>query len=213
MAKIENKEAMKIMTGKGRVSYPHLFKPSATKPGRDPMYSVEMLFDQTTTKRSDFDKPLIAAATAKWGADKSLWPSPLKLPIRDGNKPFGKDKDGKKSTVVKEEHKGMWVVRANSNAKYQRPWVVGKNPKVHLTSEAEMYPGCYARVALYAHAYGEGEVEGVKFVLEGIQFIEDGESLGGKKAADEMFGVIEDDSLPVGAASFGDEENQDEIPF
>ncbi len=179
-------ETLKVLTTEFRVSHPHLFKPTAIKGSTNLNYSIEMLFDKTTTKVSDFLKPLHAAANAKWGP-KSDWPAGLKFPIRDGDKPHGKLKD------VKPEHKGMWVVKASSSAEYSKPHVVGRDPKIPAT-EAELYPGCYARAALKAHAYTFADKDGVKFVLDGVQFIRDGKAIGGKKPADQMFGVIEGDA-------------------
>ncbi len=180
-------EKLKILTPEFRVSHPHVFKPTEVKKGDGKFsYSMEMLFDKTTTDLSIIQKPLKAAIVGKWGPDKSEWPSPLLMPIRDGDKPH------KKKGLIP-EHKGMWVVRASSSAEYSKPQVVGRDPKVALTTEAELYPGCYARAALKAHAYTFGDKDGVKFILDAVQFTRDGKAIGGRKPADQVFGVIEGD--------------------
>lgn len=191
-------EKLKILTQEFRVSHPHVFKPQAMAGSTQLNYSIEMLFDKTTTDLSKIQAPLKAAIVGKWGPDKSEWPSGLKMPYRDGDKPHGKKKE------IKKEHVGMWVVKASSSAEYSKPHVVGRDPKVVLTNEAELYPGCYARASLKAHAYTFADKDGVKFVLDAVQFIRDGKAFGGKKPADQIFGVIEGDD---GDADFNHDAN------
>jgi Protein of unknown function (DUF2815) len=202
----ENKvdqEKLKVRTTEFRVSHPHVFKPSSMPGDSKLTYSIEMLFDKKTTNISELQAPLKAAATAKWGA-KEDWPTPLSLPIRDGDKPHGKKKE------IKPEHAGQWVVRASSSAEYSKPHVVNKDPSIPITEESEFYPGCYARAALKAHAWSFADKDGVKFVLDGVQKIRDGKAFGGKKPADQVFGVIQGDD---GDADFGSTEDADEDSF
>ena len=204
--KEDKSAALRILTSEFRVSHPHLFEPSAME-GSKLNYSIEMLFDKATTKISELQAPLKAAIIAKWGPNKADWPEGLQTPIKDGDKPKRNKKTNKME--VRPEHKGMWVVRAKSDAEYQPPYVVGRDPKVKLTSPSQFYAGCYARAALKANAYAHvsGTV-GVSFILDGVQFIRDGEALGGKRPADQMFGVIPGDSgdMELGAGSFEESE-------
>lgn len=189
-----------------RLSYPHLFKPGSIKGSDKLSYSCEMLFDKKTTDLNTLQAPIKAAAIDKWGPDKSQWPSPLLLPIRDGDKPKMNKKT--KKVEVRPEHKGMWIVRASSSAEYNRPQLVGRDPKVPLENESELYSGCYARAAVKAHAYEFGDKYGVKYILDAVQFVKDGPHLGGRKAADEMFGVVEGDDSDsdfVGGTEVSDE--------
>lgn len=201
MAEKKNIEALKVLTSEARASHPHLFKPSAIRPGAPLNYSIELLFDKETTDLSHIKKPVLAAIIGKWGSDKNDWPKPMNLPYRDGDKPHGKKRE------IKAEHKGMWVVRASSSAEYAPPHVVGRNSKVALKSEAEFYPGCYCRAALKAHAYDAvGDTDpGVKFILDGVQFVKDGPAFGGKKPADQMFGIIEGDDGEEGFDDMADD--------
>jgi len=190
MAEKKDIDALKVLTTEARASHPHVFKPSRIKPSAPEAYSIELLFDKKTTDLSHLQKPVKAAMIQKWGPDQDDWPSPRRMPYRDGDKPYGKKKE------VKPEHKGMWVVKASSSAEYAPPHVIGRDHKVHLKSESEFYPGCYCRAHLKAHAYdsfGGDSLPGVKFILDGVQFIRDGKAFGGKKPADQMFGIIEGD--------------------
>lgn len=209
----EKNQELRILTGEFRLSHPHLLKAVEVKKGSGQFqYSLEALFDKTTTKLSDLQAPVKQAAVEKWGEDQSAWPKPLKLPIRDGDKPYGKNRE------VKPEHKGMWVVKASSKAEYP-PSVVGKNPKVAISKESEIYPGCYARASFKAHAYTFMDKDGVKFILDAVQFVRDGKAFGGKKPADQVFGTIEGgddgevDTFGGGAESFDGAETSAEETF
>ena len=206
MSENKNIEKLKLVTPEFRVSHPHLFKPNAMKGSEKKSYSIEMLFDKTTTDIKVLQAPLIEAAKEKWGPDKNDWPKPLKLAYRDGDKPYGKNKE------VKKEHKGMWVMKASSSAEFSRPHVVDKDPKIAITEEGKIYPGCYARAHLKAHAYTFADKDGVKYILDAVQFIRDGVAIGGKKPADQMFGVIEglEDESDVDSPFGSDEENSEE---
>lgn len=201
----KNNPALRVMTTEFRVSHPHVFKPSQMmqngKPVGEPSYSIEMLFDKKTTDLSMIKKPIHAAIVEKWGPNKADWPQGLSLPYRDGDKPHGKKRE------VKKEHQGMWVVKASSKAEYSAPHVVGRDPNVALEDEKDFYAGCYARAELKAFAYTFADKDGVKFVLNGVQKIRDGKPFGGKKAANEMFGVIAGDS----GEGFDFGEDNDEI--
>ncbi len=205
--KSKNIEKLKMMTEECRASHPHLFKATKIKDNDKPRFSIELLADKKTTKISEYQARVKEAIIQKWGSVEDA-PKPLKLPYRDGDKPHGKKKE------IKKEHVGMWVVRASTLEEYGRPHVVGKNPKNHLTSESELYPGCYVRAFLKANAYEVGENQGVSFILDGVQFIRDGEAFGGKKPADQMFGIVEgddgDEAFDVGG---DDSESFDEATF
>lgn len=199
------KEDLKVLTTEFRVSHPHVFKPTKIQDGDKENYSIEMLFDKSITDVKHLLKPLTTAKILKWGDDKEQWPSPMKMPIRDGDKPYGKKKE------VKPEHKGMWVVKASSSAEYSKPQVVGLNPKVEL-KESELYPGCYARASLKAHAYTFADKDGVKFIIDAVQFVRSGKAIGGRKPADQVFGVLEgaDGDETAFDTPIGDDVDQEE---
>lgn len=208
-------EKVRFLTPIARVSYPHLFKPVKVKDKNgvekgEPVYSIELLFDKTKVTAEQLMAPVTYAAKCEWGPDKADWPTPFARPVRDGDKPYGKKKE------VKPEHAGHWVVKASSSGAYARPHVVGRNSKVQLT-EMDLYPGCYARAQLKAHAHSFG----VKFILDGVQKHSEGTALGSKKSAEEMFGQL---AAPEGegeddlgnfddAVDFDSAEETEEIPF
>ena len=214
MAEKINKDAMRAVLPEARLSHPHLFKATAYKGRGQEYYSAELLFDKATTPLKVLQAPMIAALKAKWGA-QSEWPKSFKKPYRDGDKPHGINKE------VKPEHKGMWVVKASSSAKFQRPALVDEKRKP-ITEESKLYPGCFVHAAIMASAYDAANSEalpGVKFVLDGVQFAKKGPSFGGRKPADQMFGVLEsEDGEEESFENFEDladdlSADGDEIPF
>lgn len=201
----DDKDAFRInskkwLDMKARLSHPHLFKAVAMKvngiESEKKSYSVELLFDKTTTKLARITTPLYAAARAKWGDDKAAWPSPLRLAVVDGD--VAKMNKKKRVREVKPEHKGMWVVRASSGEEYP-PKCVDRNPNNIITDPKRFYPGCYVAAALLAHAYEFSEQStGVKFILDAVQFHSDGPALGNAVNPSEVFGTIEgeDEQIP-----------------
>ena len=208
MAEKYDQELLKVTTTEFRVSHPHLFKPSQMmrdgRPLGEPAYSIEMLFDKSKTDLKTLQAPIHHACIAKWGKDKSKWPTPLKMPIRDGDKPHGKKKE------VKPEHAGQWVVKASSKGEYQAPPLVDQKVQP-IINQADFYPGCYGRAALKAFAYEMSEdAVGVKFILDGVQKTKDGVAIGGRKSADQIFGALESNDFE----DFGPSQTEDdEIPF
>lgn len=179
--KIEDK---KVVTPKFRVSFPQLDKPKAFG-GGDAKYSVTMLFakdaDITTLK-----KAALNAATEKWGGNakamiEKLKKSPKGWPFRDG--------DREKPDMP--SHKGMIFISANAKESNQ-PQVIG--PDKSRLDPKELYAGAYARAELLAYAYDNSFGKGIGFSLQNLQKLGDGQKFTGKKAAEDVFDAVEDQS-------------------
>jgi hypothetical protein len=205
MGKDFDYEKAQIVTTEARLSYPKLFTPKAykDKPNGPKSYSCELLFDKKTTKIEDIKKPVLYAIKHQWGEDKADWPQPLKLPYRDGDKPFGKKKE------VKDEHRGMWVVSC-STGEMKPPRLLNKKGKP-VTNPAEMYPGCFVRAVLSAKALEEPK-QMVKFYLNGLKVERDGKTLGGANV-DEAFGIMGGDEDEVADESFDDFDSSSDSDF
>lgn len=183
----KNNEATKLVTPIFKVSYPHVFKPSQIEGSKNAQYSIEMLFDKEKTPLSTFTKVIHAACVEKWGPDKAEWPEGIKSPVKDGDKPQGKKRE------LRPEAKGCWIVRASTSAEYQKPAVVGRDATQVIIDESDFYAGCFARAAVKAHAYSFADKDGVKFILDMVQKVKDGDRIGGRKPAHEVFGALDSD--------------------
>ena len=79
-------QTTKVITGKCRLSYAHLFKPQAIDEGTEPKYSVCLLIPKsdkgTLTKIKAAVEAAKQAGMSKWGGKI---PNNLKTPLRDGD--------------------------------------------------------------------------------------------------------------------------------
>jgi len=171
----------KVITGKVRFSYAHVFEPTAIKEGDTKKYSVAILIpkkDKATLKKIEAAvKAATEAGTTKFGGKI---PSKLKLPLRDG--------DEERPDL--EEYEGHYFINCSSQTK---PAVVDSslNP---ILDKAEFYSGCFGRVSINFYAFNSNGNKGVAAGLNNVQKLEDGEKLsGGGSSAEEDFGSGEDD--------------------
>jgi hypothetical protein len=208
MAKIQKKP---ITTPKGRLSYPHLFEPQKTRnPNDKPKYSAVFLFtkrdkDGNVLDMSMFKKSLDDAKIQAFGPDKAKWPKNLQSPISDGDAEEHSEREG---------YKGCWVVKANCNAEFGKPYVVSnqkdENEKwIPITDAKEVYPGCYVRATLVPNVWEFMGKRGVSFILDGVQKLGEGKPFSSKIAAEKAFDPIGDEDLDEELTNDApDEENE-----
>lgn len=174
--KVSRKET-KVITGKVRLSYAHLFEPHGME-GQEPKYSVSVIIPKTDTDTLKAIKEATELAK-KNGASK--WngkiPTTLKTPLRDGDVERPDD----------EAYTGCYFLNASSK---QKPGVVDQNVQAIMDSQ-EVYSGCYARVAINFYAYNASGNKGIAAGLGNVQKIADGEPLGGISRAEDDFGAVE----------------------
>lgn len=176
----------RVVTGKVRLSYAHLFEKHAISPGDDPKYSVMLLIPKRDKKtlealRAAEAEAAEAGKTTKFGGKI---PSNLATIIRDGDDPEFEDF---------EERHGHYFMNVSSNRK---PGVVDQDTQPVLDA-TEVYSGCYARVSVTAFPYTYGNKKGISFGLNNVQKVADGEAFGGSgiKAEDEFSAVDDDEDL------------------
>lgn len=179
MAKTTTKNSdTKVITGKVRFSYCHIFKPQAIAEGDDPKYSVSLLIkksDKATLAKIDKAiKAAVAAGTSKWGGKV---PNYLKMPLRDG------DVDREDDEV----YAGCMFVNATSK---QKPGIVDID-KQEILDSTEAYSGCYGRASINFYAFNTAGNKGIACGLNNIQKLEDGDFLGGRSRAEDDFGDLE----------------------
>lgn len=167
----------KVVTGKVRFCYCHVFEPNAMNEGEQAKYSVCILIPKDDTKTVEAIKKAIEAAKVAGKnalADKNgKIPSTIKLPLRDGDEERSDDP----------AFEGMYFLNANSNRK---PAIVDKqlNP---IMEKEEFYSGCYGRASVNFYAFNV-QSKGIACGLNNLQKLEDGEMLAGGSTADEDFG-------------------------
>ena len=164
-----------------RFSYLHCWEPAAVN-GGEPKYSVSAIIDKKDTKTINAIKAAIEQAkkdsVSKWGGKV---PGNLHLPLRDGDIDRPDD----------EAYAGCYFFNANSR---QAPQVV--DAKVQpILDQSEVYSGCYGKISVTFYGYNANGNRGIAAGLGNIQKLKDGESLGGRSAADDFQTEEEDDFL------------------
>ena len=169
----------KVVTGKVRLSYEHVWEPAAIKDG-EPKYSVSLIIPKSDKKTIKAIQDAIEQAKedgkAKFGG---RIPANLKLPLRDGDIERPED----------EAYADSYFINANSKDK---PQIVDKQVQPILDKN-EVYSGCYARVSISIYPFNTNGNRGIACGLGNIQKIADGEPLGGRTRAEDDFDSYEDD--------------------
>jgi hypothetical protein len=176
--------ATKVVTGRVRLSYVHIWEPWSNDPQKqEPKYSTALLIPKS-------DKKTIAAlraaqqAALEQGKDSKFGgkiPKAWADTIHDGDEEADLEKN--------EEYAGHWYMSVSSKTK---PGIVDQDVQPILDS-TEVYSGCYARVSLNAFPYNTSGKRGVSFGLNHVQKLEDGDFLGGRSKAEDDFDVVEVD--------------------
>lgn len=164
----------KLVTGKVRFSYAHVFDPVKDDQGRD-KWSVSLIIPKSD--KETIAKINAAIEAAKEEAKNSKFggkiPAVLKGGLRDGD--LEKPDDA--------PYKNSFFVNANT---WNRPGVVDQdvNP---IISPDEFYSGCYGRASISFYAYDSKGSKGIACGLNNLQKLEDGEKLGGGSSAADDF--------------------------
>lgn len=171
--------ATKVVTGKVRFSYLHVWEPSAMSEGAEKKYSVSLIIPKSDTATIGKIKAAIQAAFTAGVASKFQGKTPAvwKNPLRDGDAERPDD----------EAYKGCYFINASCKT---RPGVVDRN-KQPIMNQDELYSGCYGMASVNFYAFNTNGNKGVACGLNNLLKISDGEPLGGRSTAEADFGDIE----------------------
>jgi hypothetical protein len=168
-------KSIKVVTGKVRFSYAHVFTPQASEEGKQPKYSVSIIIPKSDTDTiNKINKAIEQAKTenaAVWGGTV---PKGLKGGLRDGDE----EKDDP-------AYANSYFINANSS---QKPGVVDQDLNAIL-DQSEFYSGCYGRASISFFAYETKGAKGIGCGLNNVQKLEEGEKLGGAASAADDFAV------------------------
>lgn len=170
----------KVVTGKVRFSYLHVFEPSSMTPDADKKYSVSLIIPKKDKKTIAKIEKAIAKAL-ELGKDKfgGKIPANYKNPLRDGDTEREDD----------EAYANAMFVNANS---LRQPGLVDSDLN-DIFDKSELYSGCYGRASINFYAYNVAGNRGVAAGLNHLQKIEDGPSLGAAiTSAEDDFGDLDD---------------------
>lgn len=175
--------ATKVVTGKVRLSYVHLFEKYSQNDEQDAKYSCVILIPKSD--RSTLAKIEKAIETAAENGKSSKFggsvPKNLKTTLHDGDEEADLDRNP-------EYANHMYMSISSTN----KPGLVDQDVN-DIMDSTEIYSGCYARVSMNAFAYSNSGNKGVSFGLNHVQKLADGEFLGGRSRAEDDFDAVEVD--------------------
>ena len=195
----------KVMIGKVRLSYAHLFEPkSIDGDATKAKYSVSLIMPKTNKALVAKIQTAITTAynigmSSKWGNKKPL---NAKNPLRDGDTERAED----------ETYADCFFINASCKT---RPGVnkikgyeTGSDGKrklitVPVENEEEVYSGCYAYVSVNFYPFDASGSKGVACGLNNVLKVEDGPALGGRISAEADFSEVElpEEDMPFNADS------------
>ena len=163
--------ATKVVTGKVRFSYLHVWEPAAVEEGSQKKYSVSLIIPKSDTdtvaRIKNAIQSALEAGKAKFGGKI---PPTLKLPLRDGDIERADD----------DAYLNSWFLNANSS---KQPGIVDQNVQPILRQD-DIYSGCYGRASINFFAFNTNGNKGIACGLNNIQKLSDGELLGGRATAE-----------------------------
>lgn len=184
MASTKEAPATKVVTGLVRLSFLHVWEPTAIEEGQEKKYSASLIIPksdkQTIAKINAAIEAAKEAGKAKFGGKI---PKNLKVPLRDGDEERPDD----------EAYANSYFINANART---RPGIVDKNAEP-IMDQDEVYSGCYGRASITFYAYDKAGNKGIAAGLNHIMKVKDGDPLGGRSTAASDFAEVleEDDDL------------------
>ena len=171
--------ATKVITGKCRASYVHLFEPYGQN-GNKAKCSVSLIIPKSDTdtigKIEAATKEAMENGKSKWGGKI---PPNLKTPLRDG------DLERPDDPV----YKNTCFINATTD---DRPGVVDRR-RVPITDPSVVYSGCYIRASINMYPFNSNGNRGVACGLQNVQFWDDGDPLNGRLRAEDEFDALDTD--------------------
>jgi hypothetical protein len=175
--------ATKVVTGRVRLSYVHVWEPWSNTDGQEPKYSTAILIPKsdTATIKALRDAQQAALEQGKDSKFGGKLPRNWDDTIHDGDEEADLEKNP--------EYAGHLFMSVSSKTK---PGIVDANVQPILDS-TEVYSGCYARVSINAFPYAVSGKKGVSFGLNHVQKLADGDYLGGRSKAEDDFDSVAGD--------------------
>ncbi|HEX5555316.1 MAG TPA: DUF2815 family protein [Chitinophagaceae bacterium] len=171
--------ATKVITGKVRFSYAHVWEAVANDENSKPKFSVALLIPKSDKKTIAAINRAVEAAkqqgkTSKFGGKL---PVNLKLPLRDGDEERPDD----------EVYSGHYFVNASALTK---PGIVDKDRNPIMDKE-DFYSGCYGIASVNFYPFAVSGNKGIACGLNNLMKTQDGEPLGGRISAEDDFAEVE----------------------
>jgi hypothetical protein len=173
-----------VNTPKGQIAFPKVFRPEMNDAGKE-NYSCTVLVDNKEDI-SNIKAMVKEVATEKWGAKL---PKPLGLPFKDGN-----EKDLEKYPNFENK------IVLSAKTQFQ-PQLIDER-REEILDETAFYAGCEGRMAVSAYAWSYRGTNGVSLNLVALQKTGEGERIGGRRNAVDLFDAVESTEADVASDDF-----------
>ena len=197
MAKLTQEERKKLhlVLRNVRIAYPQVFEPGHNDLSGKDEYSCQFRFYRSNPEHMKLVEQINAAkevaAEAFWGRDAKAFMA--RVEKIDNNKGLRFSEEG-----------DYYFLNAKRRPDQGAPRVVDRNPKLVLKPEdGKIYSGAVGNGVVDLWCYSGTAKNGAKiqpgfsFTLCGVQFVEDGDPIGGSSVAkDEDFDDLKDDEAP-----------------
>ena len=160
----------KVVTGKVRFSFVHVFEPQEPQGGGDPKYSVTLLIPKTDTATLNKIKAAMGEARENFCKRNGASALPAK-PVNTLHDGDGMRDNGEEYGP---ECKGCYVITVSSK---QKPVVVDEFGN-ECTDPSAVYSGCYGRASINFYGYSKNGKKGISAGLLAIKKLHDGEPFG-----------------------------------
>jgi hypothetical protein len=174
--------SIKVKLRNVRLSYEHIFTPSAFDDSQDAKYSATFIIPKDNPDLPALKRAMFDAGKESFPSDftGTGWPKGYTCSLKDADKDT--DSNGEPLADKQPAYKGCYILEANST---RRPLVVGRKKEAITEDDGIIYSGCYVNASVAAAGYTYGKVKkGVKCYLNGVQFVKDGERFGADASAD-----------------------------
>lgn len=168
-----------------RLSFNDLFEPKAFQAGQKASYSAKVLIEKGSENDKKIRAAILSEAQAKFGKKAEMIiekhkTNNMKMCYVDG------DLDNS------DEHDGFMILTAKRAEVKGRPTILDGKKNPLTSADGKPYSGCY--VNLIADIYcQDGEYEGVRCGLGGVQFAKNGDAFsGGSTPKADDFDEVED---------------------
>lgn len=175
--------SIKVKLRNVRLSYEHIFTPTAFDDKSEPKYSATFIIPKDHADLPALKRAMFEAGKESFAADfntPGVWPRGFTCSLKDADKDT--NDNGELLADKNEAYKGCYILEANSA---RRPLTIGRKKEAITEEDGIIYSGCYVNASLGAAGYTYGKVKkGVKCYLNGVQFVKDGERFGADASDD-----------------------------
>jgi len=189
MAQNTKSKSVDVKTGIGTLSFPKVFEETKVKNDKGEYeYSAQIIIPKSDKKTL---KAIMSAikevGESKWGEGR--WQK-VRTPLRDGDaEKDNMDDNGVSYGEKYPERLGCYFI----NARSKKPIGIVDRDLTPIVDSGKLYAGCKVKMHLSFYAYASNGNSGIGAGLNGIQFVADGDSLGGgRPSVDSMFDELDE---------------------